>query len=1150
MSDREYIRLSERDHFYMNPERDLGIVIPQLCTRYLMDFNAGRFQSVSLPYVEGLERILLEILYNAGDNCERSRAHSIEPGVIRVWMTPDTFRVWNEGRPISCKFDDKEGMYIPAMIFGHLLTGSSFNNDSRKTGGKYGIGCKAANIMSLMFHVEIGNGAEGVKYEQKWTSNMGSVTEPKITPYSGKSYTQITLSPDFARFYNEDLEFGFQGKKEFPRGMGSAMAKHCADVSVTANVPVYFNDKLIDCTGDNGLGLLKYARYYFPSVNLNGAHSSQHILYQSKDSLCLFIDTPDSGNTISFVNGVINMEHGVHVDVWRKKAFKPILDYLSKFKAKEKDVAEHISMILMCRLTKVKYKAQTKDRVAAPKPEVSFLTPDGEVHPNVMLKWEGVKNLEKFLKAKQNALAKKTDGSKKKSVNVPKLSDAREAGGPNSMNCELLLTEGDSAKQFGVKGVGNGEYTGVMSIRGKLLNVGTCKVEQYTQEDGVIAMLKKAIGLREGMDYETDINMQTLRYGKSLIILSDQDPDGQHIRGLVLNFFRLKFPSLMKRGYVKIMETPYVRVLYKSKTYQFFYQREYEEWLLEGTDQEKASKAQCVPKYYKGLSSSSDKELAECFRDAKIITPIWDDKAEELMSIAFDEGYEDERKEWLLSWDPIKCEGKYSEQFHPSTISYFVTNQLCGFSWVNMSRSIPGLDGLKECQRKVLAVVLKLRKEMKVSQLKGRVSEKMHYRYGDDALYRTIVGMGNYCVGTNNVPLIKAGGQYDSREGKKAGKDRYIYASASPLLSYLFRKEDECILEYKYEGKDQIEPVCYYPILPLFAVNGVCGIGTGFSTDIPAHNPVDVMKYIVWWLKVRTGTVSSIEGDEKYQAPPVLAPWYRNYKGDIVKIGQDWYSIGRYQEIKSRKRVKDILITEIPVTQTIDSYLTRLEEMMKMPITKNWTGEGKCPTQISGYKSVPKNVMYKYKGEEFIEVVPNIDVYDPLCIQNSESPLRVLGLIEKISASNIVLLGPNNQPYQFAKDKSSSRTSVMKAIDTYCAFRYDGYVKRRELMINHWKDIIRKLELRKNFILDVVNKRVKFRDENKKTKSESTLASEIEALGYPREFLRIGISLLTLDGIASIDKEIASFQVKIDEYSKKSPAQLWITELQQLFEKL
>lgn len=1169
----EYQELDQVRHMLQHPERDLGDTTIHMVSRYLLDIDSMTLHQCDIPYSTAAERLFQEILYNAVDNAERSRIEGIDPGCIKVWMSKDTIRIRNEGKAISCMMQPGKSIRKPEFIFSNLLTGSNFGGASRKVqtvGGRFGIGCKATNIFSSYFNIDIGNADEGIRYRQTWKNNMYVDYRPmdgddadtralkdrqyreRVTPiidrYDGPSYTQVTFIIDFARFYDDDLQYGFSGTRAYTRETLLAYAKHCADASVTGKLPVYFNDKCIDCSRD----IMSYASLYFPAM-------PTHAVFHTDDSTCIVLDTPDAGTTISFVNGVINEEGGVHVDAWRKTLFKPIIAHMKGkmkgYKITDKMISGHISMILFCRLPNPKYKSQTKDKVTSPKPIIG-----GNIRVDGILQWDAVSRMENIARAQINLISKKTDGDKKKVVKSDKLMDAAYAGDPReSEKCILIITEGDGAANFAIKGIDNGGYTGALPIKGKLLNVGNCDEHQYTA-NSEIAEMKKALGLREGTDYSTIDSRRQLRYGH-LIIMSDQDRDGSHIRMLVINFFRHKYPSLLRPtvcgtmpSFVNIMETPYMRVKDGEKVLPFFYEKEYDDWIKDDTctDAERQRRQRCDVKYFKGLGSSSDMELMEAFRIGKIMTPVWDEKAEELMSIAFDEGYEDDRKEWLMSWDPIRKIGSHSAQFDPNTISHLVTNQLCEFSWVNVSRSTPSIvDGLKECQRKIITVVLGMSKEKKVSQLKGLVSDQMHYRYGDEALYRTIVGMGNYCVGTNNIPLIKAKGQYDSRLGKNAAPDRYIYAARPTILKYLYRKEDTCILEYQYDGRERIEPKHYYPILPMWAVNGSRGIGTGFSTDIPAHNPIDIMKYIVWWLK----------GKDTSPRPPELVPWYRNYQGQIVKMGNDYYSIGSYEEVPSRKRIKDIHVKEIPVSMTIETYLRKLKKLCDKPIMdpSKWTDKGKCPTWITGFKPIPRRMTYKYKGESYIEVLPYILIEGATCITTTNvGPLRALGLIEKISDTNITLLDEQGKPRQYGGTKTHTvctdgssyvSTGTMNALEHYCNIRYDAYDRRRKTMMSIWEKEIDKLTLQRQFINDVINGSIQLREGNR-IRKKALLIQEITSRGYPAEFGDISIYSLTEEGISKVDAEIDSFKRKHISYRDTTPAQLWLSELEELFNHL
>ncbi len=145
-------------------------------------------------------------------------------------------------------------------------------------------------------------------------------------------------------------------------------------------------------------------------------------------------------------------------------------------------------------------------------------------------------------------------------VEVPKLEDAHDAGSNGkSAGCTLILTEGDSAKALAVAGlevVGRESY-GVLPLRGKILNVRVASAAQLSKNAELIHLCK-AMGLDFSKDYATGLD--GLRYGK-VMLMCDQDNDGSHIKGLVINFFHKFWPNLLKMdGFLQQFITPLVKL--------------------------------------------------------------------------------------------------------------------------------------------------------------------------------------------------------------------------------------------------------------------------------------------------------------------------------------------------------------------------------------------------------------------------------------------------------------------------------------------------------------------------------------------------------------------------------------------------------------
>jgi len=203
-----------------------------------------------------------------------------------------------------------------------------------------------------------------------------------------------------------------------------------------------------------------------------------------------------------------------------------------------------------------------------------------------------------------------------------------------------------------------------------------------------------------------------------------------------------------------------------------------------------------------------------------------------------------------------------------------VHKELIHFSINDCARSIPSLiDGLKPGQRKVLFSCFKrkLKDEIKVAQLAGYVSEHSAYHHGEMSLCGTIVQMAQTYVGSNNLNLLEPEGQFGTRNlgGKEAASARYIFTKLNTLTRKLFREEDEQILNFLSEEGQNIQPDFYMPILPLILINGTSGIGTGWSSFIPAYSPIEIAAN----LKKRLLDYSC---DFKR-----MAPWYRGFQGEV-----------------------------------------------------------------------------------------------------------------------------------------------------------------------------------------------------------------------------------------------------------------------------
>ena len=765
----KYDKKTPREHVLARPDTYIGDI--ELTKEIMWIYNEDKnlIQKKKISFTPGFLKIFDEILVNARD-------HSInDPGcdTIKVEYNKEEgfISVFNNGsKPIPVEEHPTHKVLVPSMIFGEMLSGSNFDDTKKRTtGGRNGYGAKLANIFSKEFSVEILDTKRKKKFKQTWKNNMSEVSKAKVTDFSsGDNYVKITCYPDLEKF----------GLKELDDNHFKLFHRRSIDIlGVSSNkLKVFFNGKKIPVNT-----FKKYSELYYPN---------ETILFDDKNERwkvgCIFM--PDSNQeVISFVNGISTYRGGTHVNHVVDKIVKSLI---TEMKKKEKDlkvsttiVKENLIFFINATVENPAFSSQTKDTLTTKVQKFgSSYTPDNAFLKKLM-KSGILKQVLQLAKFKASNNLKKNDGKKKvKLRGIPKLEDANKAGSKDSQDCTLILTEGDSAKAFAMAGLSiiGRDFYGVFPLKGKLLNIREASIKQRNENDE-INYLKQIMGLKMNTDYSIDENFSTLRYGK-IMCLTDQDVDGSHIKGLLMNFFHFLWPSLIQRkGFITSLATPIVKA-FKGKSVKIFYNlTEYENW------KEKDSSKGWTTKYYKGLGTSTSKEAKEYFVnvDDKLIKYYWkelkedsdsdgdsdsDEESDSIPNIdpnddaitkAFAKKRADDRKSWLMQYDKNDI-----LTYEQRDVSYpeFIDKDMIHFSDDDLSRSIPSImDGLKPSHRKILygSFLRKLDKdEVKVAQLAGFVSDKAAYHHGEMSLTGAIVGMAQDFVGSNNINILKPNGQF------------------------------------------------------------------------------------------------------------------------------------------------------------------------------------------------------------------------------------------------------------------------------------------------------------------------------------------------------------------------------------------------------
>ena len=947
-------KLTHIEHVLKRPDSYVGPV--ELGTEPYWILNGDKFSKKNLKYSPALLKIFDEILVNAID---RNSLHPKQVSSISIAIDKESGSVTIENNGplggIGVRMHEKEGLWNPELVFGHLLTSTNYDDSQKRiVGGRNGYGAKLANIYSTEFSIAIKDHETKQTYTQKWSKNMTVCDPPKIKKHSGAtSSVAITFTPEWKRFGMSKMDDTIY--KIFQKRVWDA------NICTTQNCKVKFNGDVLPKQNFEA-----YAKMH---------EGVQEVASVAGDRWSVCIGPSENGlEQVSFVNGLCTMKGGTHVDHAANLIANGIIDEMAKkIKLRPQQVKNAFTIFVKATLENPTFSSQVKSECTSKSPDFgSKFEPPKNFVKNV-LKTGIADELTALSKFKEMKELKKTDGARKSKITgIPKLDDANKAGTAQSGKCTLIVTEGDSAKTLAVAGLSvvGRDYYGVFPLRGKCKNVRDSSVAQLTSNQE-FNDLKKILGLQQGKEYTS---VSELRYGR-LMIMTDADNDGSHIKGLILNMIHYFWPSLLKLNFVVSMVTPIIKATKGSDTKSFYTDSAFRTWYGNG-------KAGWRIKYYKGLGTSTSAEAREYFKKIQDLTVKFDvdTMTDDSIVLAFDKKKADARKSWLLestAKDADQLEVPYGD-VKQLDITDFVHKDLVNFSLADLKRSIAHVaDGLKPSQRKVMYSCFQrnLTAEMKVAQLAAYVAEKSAYHHGEVSLAETIVKLANDYTGSNNINLLEPCGQFGTRlmGGKDASQTRYIFTKLTKEARKLFDPRDDAILNYLDDDGRSIEPDFYMPTLPMVLVNGTEGIGTGFSCYVPPFNPKDI-KENIW----------KILGGEEVVP---MKPWFRGFRGKVYKDeGGLWVTEGTYRDTGSRLKV-----TELPPgrwTQDYKEYLdTLMEKKMITSYTNNSTTED-VDFEIFGYSG--KDLMKDLKMRKTFHV-SNMHLFHPTKgIHKYESPEEIL----------------------------------------------------------------------------------------------------------------------------------------------------------------
>ncbi|TKR76455.1 hypothetical protein L596_017588 [Steinernema carpocapsae] len=977
-----YQKKSQLEHILLRPDTYVGSVeYTDREVQWVYDAEKESIVQREISYVPGLYKIFDEILVNAADN--KQRDPKMDKIRINIDKEKNEISVYNNGKGVPVVMHKEEKLYVPELIFGTLLTSSNYNDDEKKvTGGRNGFGAKLCNVFSSKFTLETSTKEYGKRFKQTWKDNMTKDKDCEISKATGEDFTKVTFTPDLAKFKMTQLD----------DDIIALMYRRAFDIAgSTKDVKVFLNEKEVPVHG-----FKQYVEFYMKSV-FEGDEAPKLVHEVVSDRWEVALAISDKGfQQVSFANSIATTKGGRHVDFVTDQIVSKLIEVVKKktakggFKVKPFQVKNHMWVFVNALIENPTFDSQTKETMTLQSKSFGSTCTLSDKFFAAAVKCGIVESVISWVNFKQLEQQDKKCSSKKTSKlkGIPKLEDANDAGTKNSHLCTLILTEGDSAKTLAVSGLGvvGRDRFGVFPLRGKMLNVREASIKQ-TSENAEITALLKIVGLQYRLKYDSDDEMKTLRYGK-IMIMADQDQDGSHIKGLVINFIHHKWPSLIRRNFIEEFITPIIKATKGREEQSFFSIPEYIEW-RQNTDNWHTYRI----KYYKGLGTSTSKEAKEYFSDMlrhRIKFQYGGPDDDEAVDLAFSKKKIEERKVWLTRWMETRKERReqgliedylYDKDTRAVSFSDFINKELILFSNTDNERSIPSLvDGMKPGQRKVLFTCFKRadKKEVKVAQLAGA------------SLMMTIVNLAQDYVGSNNINLLLPIGQFGTRlqGGKDSASARYIFTQLNPVTRALFPQPDENVLRFLYEENQRIEPEWYCPIIPTVLVNGAEGIGTGWSTKVPNFNPREIVENMR----------RLIRGEE----PKEMVPWYKNFRGTITQLDDQRYVCsGEVAVINS----DTIEITELPIKTWTQNY----KESVIEPMMEN---TDKSPQMITDFK--------EYHTDQTVKFVIKMDA-NKLREAEMEGLHKVFKLQNVINTTSMVLfdasgcLASSTLPQKYAK---------------------------------------------------------------------------------------------------------------------------------------
>jgi DNA gyrase subunit B len=576
--------------------------------------------------IDGLHHLVWEVVDNSLDEAMAGYAKNIS-----ITLLPDNqVRVEDDGRGIPVEKHKQTKKSALETVMTTLHAGAKFGGESYKiAGGLHGVGVSVVNALSSWLKAEVCR--NGVKWSQEYVRGRPKGRIKKIGK-CGRTGTTITFNPD------SDIFFAAE-EKAVPRFDWNRVVDHLRQQAyLTKGVKITVEDKR-----DKNINFHTSYSFYFEGgiqsyirfLNTGFHLKNEKIFYCSKETngvlvevALQYVDDLQS-REISFANNIYTPEGGMHLTGFRTGLTRTLNDYAKKnnlIKQGEdnftgEDVREGLSAIISVKLREPQFEGQTKAKLGNPEARTAVEGIFSELFFNFLEEnpQDARQIIEKIflaLKARKAAKAAKETVLRKgalEGMTLPgKLADCQSR---NPEESEIFIVEGDSAGGSG-KMARNRKFQAILPLRGKILNVERVRIDKMMTSKEI-----KALIIALGAAIADEFDIEKLRYHK-IIIATDADVDGAHIRTLLLTLFYRYYKPAIEGGYLYIAQPPLYRIQ-AGKNVEYAYSDEEKEKIVADLQKFKAKNSKgeirsVSIQRYKGLGEMNPDQLWETTMDPQV----------------------------------------------------------------------------------------------------------------------------------------------------------------------------------------------------------------------------------------------------------------------------------------------------------------------------------------------------------------------------------------------------------------------------------------------------------------------------------------------------------------------------------------------------